>query len=201
MPVYPGDFKPKVKQVCFFDSSGYNSNELHISAHLGTHVDFPFHMLNNGLSQSNYAIDWFIGKALLIPCLGEKELLPEHYLRAIEGKKKPEFALFYTGWSKAWGQATYYENFPFFSESLAHLLAKEKLKGIGMDFPSADPVDSENFPNHKAILKSNAILIENLKNLKALSQIEGLFTFSCLPLKIENGDGSPTRAVAMLLNP
>jgi kynurenine formamidase len=49
---------------------------------------------------------------------------------------------------------------------------------------------------HTALLRNNVILIENLKNLDQL--IGRHFLFSCLPLNIKSGDGSPVRAVAML---
>jgi kynurenine formamidase len=40
------------------------------------------------------------------------------------------------------------------------------------------------------------ILIENLTGLEQL--IGKPFLFSCLPLKLDQGDGSPVRAVAIL---
>jgi kynurenine formamidase len=39
------------------------------------------------------------------------------------------------------------------------------------------------------------VIVENLINLDKIP--EGVFVFSALPLKIQNGDGSPIRAVAI----
>jgi arylformamidase len=40
------------------------------------------------------------------------------------------------------------------------------------------------------------VIIENLTNLDSLP--DSKFEFFCFPLKIENGDGSPVRAVAKI---
>jgi kynurenine formamidase len=45
-------------------------------------------------------------------------------------------------------------------------------------------------------LEKNILIIENLTALKGL--VNKNFTFSCFPLKIENSDGAPARAVAVL---
>ena len=84
----------------------------------------------------------------------------------------------------------------------AKWLTKFNLKGIGFDSFSVDKiisahvVTSENLPNHHILLGKEILLIENLTNLDKLP--EGAFAFQCVPLKIENADGSPIRPIAML---
>ena len=52
-----------------------------------------------------------------------------------------------------------------------------------------------NLTRHKKLFRDCDIVnIENLKNLDLCGS--DLFWFSCFPLKIENSDGSPIRAVA-----
>ena len=46
------------------------------------------------------------------------------------------------------------------------------------------------------ILEKEILIIENLTNLDKLLNRE--FEFNCIPLKIENADGSPVRAFARL---
>jgi kynurenine formamidase len=48
---------------------------------------------------------------------------------------------------------------------------------------------------HHTLLSAGMVLIENLTGLEKLP--ESGFYFSCLPLKIQSGDGSPVRAVAI----
>ncbi len=65
--------------------------------------------------------------------------------------------------------------------------------GRGVDAISVDPMDTRDYAVHKALLGDNLVLVENLTNLAALTS--PTFQLSCLPLKIEQSDGSPVRAV------
>jgi kynurenine formamidase len=61
---------------------------------------------------------------------------------------------------------------------------------------SALTVNEENLPNHHILLGKEILLIENLTNLDKLP--DHVFTFQCFPLKVENADGSPVRAIALI---
>lgn len=68
-------------------------------------------------------------------------------------------------------------------------------KGIGFDVMGIDPISDLSLHRHKKLFKNKYIInIENLANLDQCGS--GLFNFSCFPLKLENADGAPTRAVA-----
>jgi len=120
------------------------------------------------------------------------ELLKPHQRRIEES----EFLLLRTGWGDLWGEEAYLNGYPVLSHDAAAWLAGFTLKGIGADMISADEAESTTFPIHTILLKRNIVIIENLTNLRALSDKE--FVFSGFPLKIENADGSPVRAVALL---
>jgi kynurenine formamidase len=110
--------------------------------------------------------------------------------------KANDFVLFHTGWSQLWGSPAYYSNFPVLNEESAKYLASFHLKGTGSDTISFDPSDSTDLPVHHTLLAKGMILIENLVNLERLPKSG--FIFSCLPLKIKDGDGSPVRAVGII---
>ena len=66
----------------------------------------------------------------------------------------------------------------------------------GTDTISPDRVGSVDFPVHRALLGRDILSLENLANL---GKVKGLvFTLSCFPLKFEDPDGSPIRAVAIV---
>ena len=105
-----------------------------------------------------------------------------------------EFILLQTGWSRHWGRKSYFSGYPVLSPEAAEWLSGFGFKGFGMDTMSVDPMDSERLPVHRAFLERETILIENLTNLAAVPCSP--FLFSCFPLKLEEADGSPVRAVA-----
>jgi kynurenine formamidase len=51
------------------------------------------------------------------------------------------------------------------------------------------------YPVHDILLGNDILIVENLCNLDKITQIKG--TYSFLPLKLKDSDGSPIRAVFM----
>jgi kynurenine formamidase len=108
-----------------------------------------------------------------------------------------DFALFNSGWSEYWGHEKYLQNFPVLSVSALEWLIARGIKGIGVDTVSVDPMDCLSHINHKLLLKANVLIFENLTGLDSLPK-SGFF-FSALPLHLPQSDGSPVRAVGMVL--
>jgi len=199
MPVYPDDKPPSIQKDLTHDKDGVQVIRLSISTHTGTHLDTPRHFFADGKTTGNIDLKNFFGRAILIDCreFGQHQQIPlSHILKFKEKLKSADFALICTAWDQHWETAIYFDHFPVLSRDAAEFLARANLKGIGLDFPSIDGIDSTNYPNHNLVLKKGIIIIENLTNLGTL--IDETFQFSAFPLKISDGDGSPVRAVAMI---
>ena len=113
------------------------------------------------------------------------------------GKKaeQADFLLFHLGWDKRWGTDDYFGDYPCLDETVLDYIISGNYKGIGFDVIGLDPVNDVNLIRHKKLFENSQIVnIENLKNLELCGS--DLFWFSCFPLKLENCDGSPVRAVA-----
>ena len=82
------------------------------------------------------------------------------------------------------------------SEHAADWICGFSLKGLGVDAISVDPPEIPVLPVHRRLLEQQMVLVENLTRLQDLPQSG--FTFFALPLPIQDGDGSPVRAVAMI---
>jgi len=65
MPVYPGDPKVKIKQVHTLVKQGWNLRTLFLNTHLGSHVNVPSHMVENGKSLNDLSLDNFCGPAIV----------------------------------------------------------------------------------------------------------------------------------------
>lgn len=195
MPVFPGTSAPVISQENTIERDNYAEKFLSFSSHTGTHIDAPFHIFEDGCSLDKLSVDKFIGEAVVIDvrlCQNEligKELIDDN-IRVIS---KVEFVLFYSGWDIKWGSSEYFKGFPTLSPEAAKSLCNFKLKGVGFDVISADPVASSNLLNHKLLLGNGIIIVENLCNLDKLLKMP--FTFVALPLKIVESDGAPARAV------
>ena len=159
-------------------------------------------MFKNAKSIDQFPIDKFVGNAIVIPCQYKTEITLE-YLHTFEEKiAQIDFILFFTGWQYKWNTQAYFDDSPTPTIEAAKWLTKFKLKGIGFDSFSVDKIISahtvteENLPNHHILLAKEILLIENLTNLDKLP--DSPFSFQCIPLNIENADGSPIRAMAKI---
>jgi len=198
MPVYPGTEPPLIIESCTIDYDGFAEKMICMSSHTGTHIDSPAHMIKEASTLDRYELDQFIGKACVIDISGtrKKVIDPEDIELELEFINRKDFVLFHTGWSVNWGKDRYFRDFPVLSQELVRKLTEYKLKGIGMDTISVDPVDSVDFVNHMILFRKNMIIIENLTNLDKLLGKD--FIFLCNPLKITEIDGSSVRACAIL---
>lgn len=199
MTVYPGDDQPKNKIVCTVARDGYKETSLHIHSHNGTHMDSPNHVFENGITLDKIDVINFVGKAALIDCssLMEGDFITYDF---IENNKdiidKSDFIIFRTDWSKYWNTDKYLGKYPILSDEVVNFIITSKKKGIGLDTISVDSIDSTNYSNHLKILGNDILIFENLTNLNQINN--DTFIFCALPLKFENSDGAPIRAIAML---
>ncbi|HQO09248.1 MAG TPA: cyclase family protein [Clostridiales bacterium] len=194
--VYPGSPKVSLRKADTHEKTGYAVLELKTITHNGTHIDAPYHMIKEGRTLDKFPISNFIGKAVCINCSKEKEITAGFINEFEKLILKADFVLFNSGWSKKWNKKSYLESYPVLTEEAAERLTKFRLKAIGLDYISIDPVTSTDMKLHKIILSKDICIIENLKGLYKLPA--GLFDFYCIPLKIENADGSPVRAFAAI---
>ncbi len=199
MPVYPGTAAPKLTVPCTVERDGFRETLLRMFSHTGTHVDAPAHLIEKGKTLERFEASQFVGSALVIDCTGlkEGESIDISLVRSYgELAEKADFLLFRTDWDSKWGTAAYFGAFPCITEEVADFIISSRKKGIGLDLISLDPVGSD-LPNHMKILSQNTIvIIENLCNLKCVGS--GLFTLIAAPLKFENADGAPIRALAII---
>lgn len=198
MPVYPGTEQPVIVDATTIEKDGFAEKCLTFYSHTGTHIDAPGHILQGRHTLDQFSVDKYIGKGTVINLVAHgSNIIEKQSLETYsEDIAHSDFVLFYTGWDRKWGKSEYFSNFPVLSKEAVEWLCSYQIKGLGFDCISVDPVGDANMENHKIILNKEMVIIENLCNLDQL--IGFSFTFSCLPLKIGNSDGSPIRAVGMI---
>jgi len=189
--------RPQIKQVAAVEEDGYSQIHFSMYTHNSTHIDAPYHMVEGAKTLDQLDPSRFVGKAFVADVRSSESLIHTEDLKPCESKlEECDFIILNTGWANKWKTEAYKKDFPVLSQEAAQWLMKFNLKGIGLDTISIDPVDSVDVPIHKIVLGNEVLIVENLTNLEALG--DEMFTFSCLPLKFENADGSPVRAVGMI---
>ena len=81
--VFPGDFQFKLETICSLDKgSEYNLCEMHFGNHMGTHIDFPAHVIKGGKTSSDFTIDKLIGSGLIIEVPDIEESITSTFIEA-----------------------------------------------------------------------------------------------------------------------
>ena len=199
MPVYPGTEGPKLSPANTYEKDGFKETLLSMYSHTGTHMDAPAHLFAHCSTLDALPAGQFAGQAVVVDCsdLGEGGRITMDYVNRTPGAAEAEYLLFRTGWGKYWGKPEYFGDYPCVTPEVVDFLIATNKKGVGLDTIGLDPIAAADLPLHRQLLITDkTVIIENLNNLDKLPQ--GLFTFCALPLRYENADGSPIRAVALL---
>ena len=193
LPTYPGDPTVNISPKIEYKDKGYNVLSLCMGTHSGTHVDVPLHLIDNGTSVDRVPLDKFIGKALFVEIIKDKnEKITLDEIKKFDLKDGDIFIV-RTGWEANKYKKDYFTDFPYFSISAADYLISKRIKAIGADIPAVDGPE-QNGTFHKKMMLAGIVIIEALINLK---QVAGKrMFFSAVPLNIKGADGSPVRAIA-----
>ena len=196
MTVFPGTEAPVFEVGSSIEADGFEEKKITMFSHTGTHMDAPAHIIAGARRLDEFPIGKFSGKACVVDVnrndAGKIDL--EVLKNRAEVILESEFVILRSGWSQLWESDEYFRNFPVLSSEAAQWLVEANVNGVGLDMISVDEVDSTDFAVHNILLGADLVIIENLTNLELLP--DSVFSFYCFPLRIEQADGSPVRAVA-----
>ena len=191
MTVWPKDENVKVIELSSIKKgSKYNLSAIKMGSHTGTHIDAPLHFIDEGNHIGGLDLSRFIGKAHVFEvhskeCVSKNDIIkfpiPENGI-----------VLFKTLNSNEPIDRPFNKKYIYLDISAAQYLVEKKVRTIGIDYLSIEKFNNPGFPVHNLLLSNDIGIIEGLY-LKNVS--EGSYFLSCLPLKIENVEGSPARAI------
>jgi len=196
MTVFPGTEPPVFEVGSAIETDGFEEKKITLFSHTGTHMDAPAHIIPGARKLDQFPIERFCGPACVVDVRGDDvgKIGVEVLEARAEDIRASDFVILRSGWSRHWESEEYFRAFPVLSPEAAQLLVDAEIKGVGIDMISVDEVDSTAFAVHNILLGAELVIVENLTNLEALP--DSAFTFYCFPLRIEDADGSPVRAVA-----
>jgi arylformamidase len=191
--VWPGDPTVELKQVTFIPKGdSCNISHIAMSVHTGTHVDSPYHFLNDGKTVETLPLEVLVGPAYVIQVPDAVDRLTAEVLTQANIPVDAERILFKTRNSAFWGrERTFQEGFVAITADGAEWLVKRDLRLIGMDYLSVAPF-GEATTTHQTLLRRGIVLLEGVN----LSEVPaGRYDLYCLPLKLSKSDGAPARVV------
>ena len=179
--VYPDDPTPK-KDILKSMENGemYNLSAFYMCTHNGTHIDAPFHFIQDGKTVDEIGLEAFVGMAYVAEHHGiltgddAVEILKKAKEHSLEAAKR----ILIKGNVEV-------------SLDAANIFASSKILLLGNEPQTVGP---ENAPMavHLALLGANVVLLEGIR----LSEVsEGVYFLNAAPLNLAGAEGSPCRAV------
>lgn len=169
---------------------GWETAELALGSHLGTHLDAPAHLFPDGKRLGELPLDILIGPALVIDC-GEAQVLGPEAI-PLKNVKPGERVLLKT-LNSTRGGGVFFEDYCHPGEEAVRLLVERGITLLGVDGPSVDGFTGEPVV-HRLLFERNIPALEGLDLSDAAA---GRYTLVCLPLKVESAEGAPCRAVLL----
>ncbi len=166
-------------------------SKIDMGAHTGTHMDAPLHFISGAPSMDAMPMAAGIGLCRVIE-LGDQLAISRASLEAHEPLAGERILLRTRNSNRRWWHYPFDEHFVYISAEAAHYLAAQQVMTVGVDYLSVGGFHRDGTATHQALLEANIWIIEGLDLTRVRA---GRYMLHCLPLKIENGDGAPARAV------
>ena len=181
--VYPGDPAPERQLLSSIEEGGlYNLTAFSMCAHNGTHIDAPFHFLNDGKTVDALGLEAFVGLAYVAEHHGivsaddASEMLKKAKAQDPEAAKR----LLIKGEAEVSAEA-------------AKVFASSGILLLGNESQTVGPED-EPMEVHLILLGAGVVLLEGIR----LADVpEGDYLLNAAPLNLSGSDGSPCRAILM----
>lgn len=179
--VWPGDPKPEKKTLSSMEKGDtINLTAISMCAHNGTHVDAPFHFINEGKRVDDISLEKFIGWAYVADFEGvvaaedARNILEKAESLNKESAKKILIK----------GKSTV-------SLEAAKVFAERKVDLVGNESQTVGPEDGP-MAVHKELLGAEVVLLEGVR----ISQVpEGVYFLNAAPINLAGAEGAPCRAV------
>ena len=179
--VFPGDPSPKREVLASLKEGAVcNLSFLSMCAHNGTHIDAPYHFIEDGKTVDEISLERLVGYCYVaeyndvLSANDARSLLRCARVRSPEAAKRILLK----------GRATV-------SLEAAEAFAEAGIVLIGNESQTVGPEDAP-IAVHQVLLSREVVLLEGIR----LSEVPtGVYLLSAAPLNFAGADGSPCRAV------
>lgn len=179
--VYPGDPTPKKESLSRMEIGDlYNLTAFSMCAHNGTHVDAPYHFIEDGKTVEQIPLEKTVGLCFVAEWKG---ILDEENARQI--LRRAALAV------RESARRILLKGNVTVSAEAARVFAEGGVDLIGNESQTVGPEDAP-VEVHKILLGADVVLLEGIR----LSDVpEGVYFLSASPLCLGGADGAPCRAI------
>ncbi len=174
--VYPGDEVPSKREDMRISRGDlYNLTSFSMCAHNGTHIDAPFHFLEDGDTVEQIPLEKLVGACFVSEQTAD-----------IDGEKARQILAEANGIHRILIKGA-----GVVSLAAAQVFAEAALDLIGVEGLSVGPEDAP-MAVHKVLLGAKVVLLEGIR-LRDIA--EGVYFLNAAPISLAGSDGAPCRAI------
>lgn len=194
MAIYPGN--PLFSMKAHMDmerGDSCNIKQICMGTHTGTHIDAPNHTIADGKVLEQMTLESMNGKAKVLDFTGKKEISVKDLKNIeIDGYK---IILFKTDNSINYSGSHVLTEYTTLDYEAAEYLAAKEIQMVGIDYmtierPRGKRVTGKSI--HQIFLSREIYILEGIDLGETK---EGDYELCCLPLRLQEADGAPVRAV------
>ena len=175
----------------------YILQDIHLSSHVGTHIELPYHHWKTGSDAASFPIENLIGPACVLDFSHKQAgeiISKEEFKRNSVKVKKGDIVFIRTGCDRLFRTPQAHER-PVVSTEAIQYLVGLGIHCVGTDATGVELKGTDYQPNHQLLFRNNIPIVESATNL---DQIENpRFFVIILPLAIAGLDSCPVRIMAL----
>tara|TARA_B100000459_G_C8520117_1_gene175771 strand:+ start:54 stop:680 length:627 start_codon:yes stop_codon:yes gene_type:complete len=191
--VFPGDPHFKRKSLMNVNNGDDFSLELfHLNNHMGTHIDYPSHVIKDGKSSDDFNIENLCGEGIIIEITHDSDIKASD----IDETKINSGDIVFFKTRNTRDQLLYRpfsEEYTCVMPDAAKKLLNLKVKMVGVDYINIDHDSDDGLSAHHILLSHDVLIAEALELSKIPS---GRYDFTIAPIHVNNSDGLPARIIA-----
>jgi len=185
---HPKEPKFSVEPQRTLEKDGVATSRITTASHFGTHIDAPAHFIKGSDGIDQIDLEKLIGTCQVLEVSPKDTLITR---ADIEGKINSKRVLFKTSNSSLLSTSYTKEYVSLGVDAVAYLLGRG-IQLVGTDYIAIEAAGSPGHPVHTKLLENEIVIVEGL-NLTGVSA--GEYELIVLPLRLQDLDGSPARAI------
>jgi arylformamidase len=180
------------------DGVWYILQDIEMSSHCGTHIEFPYHHVQNGMDAASFPLERLVGEAVLLDFRHKKpgETVTLAELKACANSiREGDIILFNFDCARNYRTEQSHDRPTIAHDAIRWLIFDRKINMIGSDASGIELKGVPNQPNHQVLMENGIPIIEFAANLDRLKSDR--FTLFVLALAVEGLDSCPVRLIAV----
>ena len=174
----------------------YILQDIHMSGHVGTHIEMPYHHWREGADTARFPVERLIGPACVLDFSHKRpnELISrEEVERNAVRVERGDIVFIRTGCDRTYRTPKAHDR-PITTTEAVQFLIERDVHCVGTDATGVELKGTDDQPNHQLLFRNNIPIVESATNLDRLS--DSRFFVTILPIACEGLDACPVRIIA-----